>query len=111
MTKQTKSRIDRQEIAAFLKRMQKPGYTGETVKESIELEFMKDMWNPAPPLGIPSNVSKILDSPRIGLDPMWKIYPGEQFVNDCFESDEMKNFCLKVARDMGHASRSPHWWN
>jgi len=76
-------------------------------KEVIEPEHMKDIWNPAPPLGTPSNMAKVLDSPKVAIDPIWKIYPGDQFFNDCFDSEELKNFCLKRMR--GHSGMPPDY--
>jgi len=76
-------------------------------KEVIEPEYMKDLWNPAPPLGAPTYLDKVLGSPKVAIDPIWKIYPGEQFFDDCFDSAEMKNYCLKAMR--GHSGMPPDY--
>lgn len=96
------------EIARFSERDAETWlYWWKLWKEVIEPEYMKDLWNPAPPLGAPTNMAKVLDSPKVAIDPIWKIYPGEQFVDDCFDSPEMKNFCLKVSR--GHSGMPPDY--
>ncbi len=76
-------------------------------KGIIEPEYMKDLWNPAPPLGTPTNLDKVLASPGVAIDPIWKIYPGEQFFDDCFDSAEVKNYCLKAMR--GHSGQPPDY--
>jgi len=74
-------------------------------KDKLELAYMQDLFNPAEPPGIPNPMARALDD--IGIDPIWKVYPGCQFVDDCFESDEMKNYCLKVMR--GHSGMPPDY--
>jgi len=74
-------------------------------KDKLELAYMQDLFNPAEPQGVPGPMAKALD--EIGIEPVWKIYPGSQFVDDCFESPEMKNYCLKVMR--GHSGMPPDY--
>jgi phytoene dehydrogenase-like protein len=76
-------------------------------KEVIRDEWNKDHWNPAPPVGTPSHLEEVLDSPSLAIDPLWRVYSGEQLAHNYLESPEMQTWLVFGGR--GHSGIPPDY--
>jgi len=76
-------------------------------KKKIRTAYLQTLFNPAPLPGEPTPMDKVLAEPDIAIEPIWRVYPGIQFVKDVFESPEMHSWCLKSMR--GHSGMPPDY--
>ncbi|MFH0814274.1 MAG: NAD(P)/FAD-dependent oxidoreductase [Pseudomonadota bacterium] len=70
-------------------------------KEKIEPAFLKTIYNPAYPAGVPDPLEQALMDPQVGVEPVWAVKSPIELLRDLFESEAL----------VAHFLRTVHAWS
>ena len=70
-------------------------------KEKIEPAFLKTIYNPVPPPGIPDPLEEALRDSQLGIEPIWQVQSPIGVLRDLFESEALH----------AHFLRTVHAWS
>jgi beta-carotene ketolase (CrtO type) len=67
-------------------------------QETIYPAFLKEIYSPPPPPGVPSPLEEVLADPKLGIDPVWMVKSPIEVMRDLFDSNELISCLLRCAQ-------------
>jgi phytoene dehydrogenase-like protein len=89
------------EISRFSQRDADKYIVMQEILDRNRTEILKWIYNPPFPWDQKDPLQKLVENPKNMIDPLWALKSPSEVILELFESDEMRDFFHRLARDIG----------